>query len=121
MRWVESRNYVGPDRRRKAAFFRWVERRKKDCSSALPAAQVMLRQLHLRVLDLATAREAVVDFHTRLQVTATALQKEGQKEAAAQLEQARKGLAGAVAGGGIDSKSAEELQQRAVAALVAMR
>ena len=115
MRWVETRAYIGPDRRRASAFFRWVERRKKDCSTALPAAQVMLRQLHLRVLDLVTAREAVADFQNRLHVTTSALQKEGQHEAAAELSKASDRLASAWVDGGVTPNSAEELQERLAA------
>ena len=121
MRWVDTRAYVGPDRRRKSMFFRWLERRKKDCSTHLPAAQVMLRQLHLRILDLTTAREAISDFETRLRVTADALHQEGQAEAAAHIELASVKLANAWVEGGVTPNKAEELQERAAAALIAMR
>ena len=81
MRWVEQRSYVGPDRRREARF-RLFDRRRKDQSVPLPAIQVLLRQLHLRVLDVATAREALDQFQLRVQVASRASQDRGEHESA---------------------------------------
>lgn len=92
MRWVESRVYCGPDRRERKGFFRWFERRKKDQSMNLPAVQVMLRQLHLRVLDVETAREQLVQFDRRLQVAADMLQRAGEAEAVTHLAVVRQKL-----------------------------
>jgi hypothetical protein len=81
MRWVEERSYVGPDRRR-ARKFRLFDRRTEDRSIPLPAIQVLLRQLHLKVLDVATAREAIAQFQFRVQIASQATQERGEEESA---------------------------------------
>jgi hypothetical protein len=120
VRWIELRSYVGPDRRR-IKKFRLFERRKKDLSSNLPAVEVLLRQLHLRVLDVATAREAIAQFHLRLTVATAAARSNDQREAAAQLALVQTKLTQSQAKGGLCSKDVEEMQELTASALTALR
>jgi hypothetical protein len=121
MRWVESRVYCGPDRRERKGFFRWFERRKKDQSMNLPAVQVMLRQLHLRVLDVETAREQLVQFDRRLQVAADMLQRAGEAEAVTHLAVVRQKLRESGKKGALKGADATEVQERTAAALCALK
>jgi hypothetical protein len=120
MRWVEVRSYIGPDRRRGSKF--WLfERRKADLSTGLPAIQVLLRQLHLRVLDVATAREAIDQFHLRLSVASNALQQAGQDEAASHLSHIADKLEQCQQKGDLSSQDIQEVQEQSAAALCALR
>jgi hypothetical protein len=121
MRWIESRAYSGPDRRERMAFFRWFERRKKDQSMDLPAVQVMLRQLHLRVLDVETARVQLAQFDRRLQVAADMLQRAGENEAVTHLVVVRQKLRESRKKGALRGADATEVQERTAAALCALR
>lgn len=120
MRWVEARSYVGPDRRKGGRF--WLfDRRKADLASNLPAIQVLLRQLHLRVLDVATAREAVEQFQLRLSVASTSLRQAGQVEAAHHLSAITAKLDHCQVQGELTSQDIQEVQERSAAALCALR
>jgi hypothetical protein len=121
MRWIESRIYSGPDRRERRAFFRWFERRKKDRSMDLPAVQVMLRQLHLRVLDVETAREQLAQFDRRLQVATDMLQRAGETEAVTHLAVVRQKLGESAKKGTLKGVDATEVQERTAAALCALK
>lgn len=121
MRWVDSRAYSGPDRRERKAFFRWFERRKKDQSMDLPAVQVMLRQLHLRVLDVETAREQLAQFDRRLLVAADTLQRAGETEAVIHLAVVRQKLRECGKKGALKGADATEVQERTAAALCALK
>ncbi|MBL8544366.1 MAG: hypothetical protein JNJ63_11225 [Hyphomonadaceae bacterium] len=120
MRWVETRAYAGPDRRKRKRF-RWFSRRKQDRSSPLPAIQVMLRQLHLRVLDVETAREALAQYQMRLHIAQKALRAEGQTEAALCLAAVEQTLRDVQRSGEFSSAAANEMHERAAAALCALR
>jgi hypothetical protein len=121
VRWVEQRSYVGPDRRRESKF-RLFDRRRKDESVPLPAIQVLLRQLHLRVLDLATAREALAQFHLRVRVASQVTQTHGELESARLLSdverriEARHGVQG-----GVSPNEADEIQGLVTDALCALQ
>lgn len=119
MRWVESRNYAGPDRRERKRF-RLLDRRKKDLAMNLPAVQVMLRQLHLRVLDVETAREQLVAFDRRLKLAAELLQQAGETEAVVHLAVIKQKLRESGKKGGLKGSDATEVQERTAAALVAL-
>ncbi|MBC7769397.1 MAG: hypothetical protein H7124_11480 [Phycisphaerales bacterium] len=121
MRWIESRAYSGPDRRERKVFCRWFERRKKDQSMELPAVQVMLRQLHLRVLDVETAREQLAQFDRRLEVAADLLQRAGEAEAVTHLAVVRQKLRESGKKGGLKGADATEVQERTAAALCALK
>lgn len=120
MRWVETRSFCGPDRRERKRF-RFFERRKKDEAMDLPAVQVMLRQLHLRVLDVETAREQLVQFDRRLEVAAEALQRAGELEAVTHLAAVRRRLHESGRKGGLKGADATEVQERTAAALCALK
>jgi hypothetical protein len=120
VRWVELRSYVGPDRRRFKTF-RLMERRKADLSVRVPAIQVLLRQLHLRVLDVATAREALARFHLRLSVASAVAHEGGQSEAAVHLSSIERKLAECADDGGMTAKHADEVQELTANALCALR
>jgi hypothetical protein len=121
MRWVESRAYLGPDRRARKAFFRWFDRRKKDQSMDLPAVQVMLRQLHLRVLDVETAREQLAQFDRRLQIAADMLQRAGETDAVTHLAVVRQKVREGGRKGALKGADATEVQERTAAALCALK
>lgn len=120
MRWVETRFYSGPDRRERKRF-RLFERRKTDQSMDLPAVQVMLRQLHLRVLDVETAREQLAQFDRRLQLAAEMLQRAGETEAVTHLAVVRRKLKESGKKGVLESADATEVQERTAAALCALK
>jgi hypothetical protein len=120
MRWVQIKSYAGPDRR-KGNRWRLFDRRKRDAAIDLPALQVLLRQLHLRVLDVQTAREALLDFQTRLQVARTRLCEAGETEAASHIRIIETKLARGIAQGRLEDKDAEHMQDSAAAALCALR
>lgn len=120
MRWVETRSYIGPDRRREKRL-RFFDRRNRDDSVALPAVQVLLRQLHLRVLDVQTAREALSEFELRVSVTANALRNEGQGEAVTHLKVIETKVAASLEQGALAPKDAELVQAQAAAAICALR
>jgi hypothetical protein len=121
MRWVESRVYSGPDRRKRKSFFRWFDRRKKDQSMDLPAVQVMLRQLHLRVLDVETAREQLAQFDRRLQVATDTLRRAGETEAVTHLVVVRQKLRESGKKGALKGVDATEVQERTAAAICALK
>ena len=121
MRWIESRVYAGPDRRERRALFRWFERRKRDQSMDLPAVQVMLRQLHLRVLDVETAREQLAQFDRRLQVAADMLQRAGETDAVTHLAVVSQKLRESGKNGILNGADATEVQERTAAALCALK
>src|SRR5690606_40909146 len=79
------------------------------------------RQLHLRVLDVATAREAIAQFHLRLTVATAAARSNDQREAAAQLALVQTKLTQSQAKGGLCSKDVEEMQELTASALTALR
>jgi hypothetical protein len=120
MRWVETRRYAGPDRRATKCF-RLFDRRKVDRATALPAIQVMLRQLHLRVLDVETAREAVAQYQLRLSVARAALRDSGQIQAAEQLAQIERTLRTSRQKGVLTPQDLDAVQDYAAAALCALR
>lgn len=119
MRWVESRTYAGPNRRERKRF-RLFDRRKKDESMDLPAVQIMLRQLHLRVLDVETAREQLAQFDRRLQVASDSLKRAGEMEAVTHLEVVRQTLMKSGKKGALNGSDATEVQERTAAALCAL-
>jgi hypothetical protein len=51
MLWVESDDYVGPDRRRRGDF-RLIDRRRSNLAREAPSLAVLLRQLSLQTLDV---------------------------------------------------------------------
>lgn len=120
MRWVETRAYCGPDRRERK-LFRWLERRRQDESMDLPAVQVMLRQLHLRVLDVETAREQLAHFGRRLEAAEGALQRAGETEAVTHLAVVRRKLCESEKKGALKGADATEVQERTAAALCALK
>lgn len=120
MRWVETRLYVGPDRRT-AKRFRWLNRRTVDRATPLPAAQVMLRLIHLRILDVETAREAVAQYQLRLSVAKTALQQGGETAAADHLAKIESRLLLSRRKGALTPDDLNAVQDHAVAALSALR
>ena len=121
MRWVETRMYSGQDRRERKPFFRLFERRKKDQSMDLPAVHVMLRQLHLRVLDVETAREQLAQFDRRLLIATDMLQRAGETEAVAHLAVVRQKLLEGGRKGALKGADATEVQERTAAALCALK
>lgn len=120
MRWVQVKSYLGPDRRKRIRG-RLLDRRRKDEAMDLPAVQVLLRQLHLRVLDIQTAREALRDFQFRLQITQRRLREAGEREAATHIADIERRLARGIAVGRLEDKDAEHIQDSAAAALCALR
>lgn len=118
LRWVDALTYVGLDRRRKQPRFRFFERRRTDVSEPLPGVQVLLRLLHLRVLDLNTAREALAQFRERVGVAAEATRHVGQIESAAHLDQVKQKLKDV---GTLTPAATEEIQQQVTKALAALR
>ncbi len=121
LRWVEARSYVGPDRRGKKRF-RLFNRRRVDLSEPLPGVQVLLRLLHLRVLDLKTAREAMAQFRERVNAASHATREVGQTESAAHLDQVKRKLRVVNASGEhLSPADAEEIQQSVTSALAALR
>lgn len=119
MRWVESRTYAGPDRRERKRF-RLFNRRKQDESMDLPAVQMMLRQLHLRVLDVETAREQLAQFNRRLQVASDLLDRAGETEAVTHLAVVRQTLTKSCKKGALSSGDATEVHERTAAALCSL-
>lgn len=120
MRWVENGVFSGPDRRAKKRF-RFFERRKRDESMDLPAVHVMLRQLHLRVLDVETAREQLVEFDRRLKLASELLQRAGESEAVVHLAVIKRKLKESSKKGGLKGGDATEVQERTAAALCALK
>ncbi|MGE3249062.1 MAG: hypothetical protein AB7J28_01900 [Hyphomonadaceae bacterium] len=80
MRWVDQRNYVGPDRRGKRSR-RLLDRRKHDETSHAPALATALRQLRVRVLD-ADRDEGMRDFIARTRALAQLAEHRGEARAA---------------------------------------
>lgn len=120
MRWVETRTYAGPDRRERKRW-RLFERRKADLSMSLPAVQVLLRQLHLRVLDVETAREQLVQFERRLKVAADVLREAGESEAVVHISVIKQKLSESRKKGALAGSDATEVHERTAAALCALR
>jgi hypothetical protein len=82
--------------------------------------QVMLRQLHLRVLDVETAREQLAQFDRRLQVAAEMLRRAGETEAVTHLAIVRQKLRESGKKGVLKGADATEVQEHTAAAPCAL-
>jgi len=81
--WVDNDNYFGPDRRRRSAGSRLLDRRRADRAGAPPPLATAMRQLYLRVLDAhGGGRDA---FVTRLEGTALLADMNNEQDAAFEL------------------------------------
>lgn len=101
---------------------RLIDRRRVNLSEPLPGIQVLLRQLHLRVLDLETARVALAEFRLRLGVASEVTREMGQTESAAHLAQAERKLTEIDRGGASPTRGdADEIKASIANALSAFR
>jgi hypothetical protein len=68
-KWVDKREYFGPDRRRRGPSKRWGDRRRDDEAGELPPLGALLRRLRVQMLGLSTA----ADQHRALQLLSAAI------------------------------------------------
>lgn len=81
--WVDHKNYVGPDRRRKRGI-RLNERREYDYGGAAPSLSAAVRQLRMHVLD-AHGPEGAAKFVQRVNAVAGLAAQVNELKAAAHL------------------------------------
>ena len=93
VQWIDYRNYIGPDRRKKGVGLRLFERRSKNLSGAIPALGTSLNQLRLRVIE--ARGEGARDFANRAKAIAELAKKQNQHEVAAILDQLAAHIEGA--------------------------
>ncbi|MGE0294506.1 MAG: hypothetical protein AB7P97_19305 [Hyphomonadaceae bacterium] len=53
-KWVDTRNYFGPDRRVRSGQKRWGEKRRLDEASEPPPLAAILRRLRVQVMNMPT-------------------------------------------------------------------
>jgi hypothetical protein len=58
MNWVDHPSYFGPDRRRRSAPFRLLERRRENLASDPPTLAAAFRRLRMHVIDVETPQAA---------------------------------------------------------------
>lgn len=93
MQWIDYRNYIGPDRRKKSGEFRLFERRSKNLSGDIPALGTSLSQLRFRVIE--ARGDGARDFANRAKAIAELAKKQNQHEIAAILDQLAAHIEGA--------------------------
>jgi len=85
MAWVESEDYLGPDRRRRRKM-RLVERRSNELVQPPPSLQLLLRKLRMWAPDVVTGDHGAIDrYCARLDVVAEVARERGELGAAAEL------------------------------------
>jgi hypothetical protein len=55
--WVETGGYTGPDRRKRPGPKKWVDRRRRDETSAPPTVSALLRRLRVQLLGIYSAED----------------------------------------------------------------
>jgi hypothetical protein len=82
--WIETKDYVGRNRRWRRQAFRFLDRRRGESAGRQPALATMLRQLRAADLASTSDRERRV-FRQRLGAAASLAARTGEAECAAEL------------------------------------